>query len=194
MTKIIGITGGIGSGKSLVSRALECMGYQVYNADKRSKWILLNDQKVLEAIKSRWSERVLVNNQIIPSKIGAIVFKDEQELKWLNSLLHPRVAHDFKQWIANHQNEKLLFKEAAILFESGGAKELDFIINVNADESIRVGRVIQRDQTTAQEVKLRMSKQMTDQERSALSDFNITNDGKELVLPQLDAILEQLGD
>lgn len=192
MQKIIGITGGIGSGKSLISKVLEHLGYKVYYADNAAKRILFSNPLVNEKIKDRWGSEVLSDGLIVKEKIAKIVFNNQYELDWLNSLIHPLVKVDFELWVKDQSIEQILFKEAAILFESGAYKEVDLVINVEAPEFLRIERVMKRDNVSESDVKARLTKQWNNKQRKEKSHFTIINDEKSLILPQLEYILTQI--
>lgn len=187
----VGLTGGIGSGKTLVSEIFIRLGIPVFNADNESKSILNTDKEVIQQIINNFGD-LYTENGINREKLASIIFNDQIALETINSIIHPKVREYFHSWAAKHVNAKYVIEEAAILFESNAYKELDVTINVHADELIRISRVIVRDKTTAESVKSRMNNQWSDKERIELADFTIYNNGDKMVLPQVLEIHNQI--
>lgn len=184
MTKIIiGITGGIGSGKSTVCNVLENMGYPVFYSDVIGRDLLKYDEEVKSLIFQEFGEEVFEDGYIVRSKLGAIVFNDKNKLEILNSLIHPRVANSFKHWVSI-QSKSIVFKESAILFETKD-NSCHFVFSVITDLKERVERVRLRDGVTKEEVLVRINNQMTDNERKVLSDAVIYNNTDDLIIPQI---------
>jgi dephospho-CoA kinase len=189
----IGITGGIGSGKTTVARVFEQLGIPVYHADYWAKELMNTDPLVIERLKE------LFGNDIYDSackanrkRIAELVFADKNKLNELNSIIHPAVWLHGENWLKQHADKPYLLKEAAILFESGGNKGVDKVIMVSAPKEIRLERVMKRDNVTREEVEARMANQWPDEKKTALSDFVIVNDGRQLVIPQVLEIHRQL--
>ena len=180
----VGLTGGIGSGKTLVGGIFKHLGIPVFHADNEAKVILNSDTQVIRQIKEEFGEEYYTSQGIDRKKLAELVFNDSNALSKLNAIIHPRVRQYFMEWIKK-QHALYVLEEAAILFESKAHKEMDFTINVHADEQIRIQRVIDRDKTTSEDVKNRMRNQMSDQERIELADFTIYNDCSQMVLPQV---------
>jgi dephospho-CoA kinase len=180
----VGLTGGIGSGKTLVSEVFNRLSVPVFNADNEAKNILNNDSAVIKQIKEQFGNDIYSAQGIDRKKLAAIVFNNSEALKKVNAIIHPQVRQYFYNWIKN-QNVKYVIEEAAILFESGANQELDLTINVHADEFVRIKRVILRDNTTEEAVKSRMKNQMSDQERIDCADYTIYNNGDRMLLPQI---------
>lgn len=188
----VGLTGGIGSGKSTVARVFETLQIPVYNSDIRAKWLQENNDKVIAAIKRLFGESIYTpTGQLNRVEIGKLVFTNKQQLEDLNAIIHPAVAADFEAWYAQ-QSAPYCIKEAAILFESGANKGLDKTITVSAPQTIRLQRVIARDNTTSELVLKRMANQWDEARKIELSDFVIVNDDKTLVIPQVLLIHSQL--
>ena len=189
----IGITGGIGSGKSIVCRFFRLLGIPVYSADDRAKWLMANQPELkshLAAIfgKESYLEDGSVNSPFLAEK----VFSDPENLKKINSIVHPAVAVDFKRW-AENQNTPYVIKEAALLFESGAAKELDAVIHVSSPLKIRKSRVQMRDPHRSEDqINSIINQQMPDEEKSELADFVIKNNDNKLIIPQILQIHEVL--
>jgi dephospho-CoA kinase len=192
-TRVIGLTGGIGSGKSTMAKYFASLGVPVYIADDEAKKILLEPQTVKE-IAEVFGDEVMVNGLPDRKKLAAVVFNSPEKLSVLNSIIHPKVREDFKKWVDNHSNEKFVIKEAAILFESGSYKECDDIILVTAPQDIRVQRVMQRDDVTREEVLNRMNNQWDDQKKAALSTYIINNINLNDAKKKADEIFKLLKD
>ena len=139
--KIIGLTGGIGSGKSTIANYLFSLGYPVYIADDAGRKVM-QEQEVLDAIKEKFGLEIFENNQLNRAKLAQIVFNDPVQLKALNAIVHPAVRKDFKNWLTQHQESNLVFYESAILFESGSYTDFDNIITVTAPIETRISRVL----------------------------------------------------
>lgn len=174
--KVIGLTGGIGSGKSTVGKLLEIKGIPVYYSDIRAKEIMDESDEIVSTLKEWFGEDLYENGVLNRTKLGEIVFSDYQKLKKLNSLVHPAVFQDFEDW-KNAQNSEFVVKEAAILFESGSYKQCDLVLTVSAQQEIRIIRTMERDQMSREKVENRMSKQWSDHEREAKADYVIHNEG-----------------
>lgn len=189
----IGITGGIGSGKTTVCRIFESIGIPVYNADIAAKNIVNFDKNVTHEIVSAFGSDILDENDFIDrKKLGAIVFNDKEKLKKLNSIVHPAVAKHFADWLEKNKKSKYILKEAAILFESGAYKAVDSVITVVAPKELRIKRSIERDSSNRAEIEQRMNNQMSDEEKIKLSDYVIYNNESELLIPQILKLHEQL--
>ena len=182
----IGITGGIGSGKTTVCKIFELLGIPVFYADPVAKEVMHTDDELKQGIISTFgiesfSEKGVLNRKFIAD----IVFYDEKALESLNALVHPAVFRAFDKWLLSHRNAPYVMKEAALLFESGSYKMCTHSILVTAPEKIKVRRVMQRDGITEDEVRLRMLRQFSDEEKEKLSDFTIVNDENTLLIPQV---------
>jgi len=183
---IIGITGGIGSGKTVVAHIFSKLGIPVYEADKAAHMLYDKYPEIVEKVKKEFSDDVLdKNGKINRKKLGEIVFSDEQKLSVLNSIVHPFVNSDFNEWVSGRKGHPYVLKEAAILFESGSHENCDKIITVISPMELRVTRIRERDHKSKAEVESVISKQMSDEERIERSDFVIYNDEKQLVIPQV---------
>lgn len=187
----IGITGGIGSGKSTICQIIETLGYPVYYSDIRGKYLTSNTLDILQKIRHHFGDDVFDEFILNRSKLGKVAFSDPEKLKLLNSIIHPYIEQDYKTWVAE-QTSPLIFKEAAIMFESGLYKELEFVICVVAPEELRIKRVMERNKLTREEVINRISQQWTDKEKLALSEAVIYADDKQFVIPQISAIINRL--
>ena len=190
----IGLTGNIGSGKTMIAGIFSTLGIPVYHADEESKKFL-DDPLVKNEILKQFGYGILTNNQEINRRsLATIVFTDPIALQILNSILHPRVMVDFRNWALLHESTPYVIQEAAIIFESSVAGEFDFIINTSCPKEMAIDRVIKRDKIDGHSVQRRMQFQLDDAEKSRLSDFVIRNDGTELVIPQVLAIHRRLSE
>jgi dephospho-CoA kinase len=191
----IGITGGIGSGKSTISRCLQALGYPVFQSDDVSKELLHRDADLKAALQEQFGAAVYdTHGQLDRAYLSGIVFNDSKALERLNALVHPAVFRAFHTWQAAMAREghQLAFKEAAILYEAGAAAELDAVIVVSCPQETRIARVMQREGVTRDAVLARMAKQWPEDRKLALADYVIVNDGVQPVLPQLQTLLQRL--
>lgn len=183
--KIIGITGGIGSGKTTVASAFKKRNVPVYIADERSKFLLSNDTSVITEVKNLLGKEAyhLVDNIFVPNRafIASKVFNDRDLLDSLNGILHPAVRLDFDNFCLTHSTVPYLLYEAAILFETGGDKRCDATLLVAAAKEERITRVVKRDQVSREEVLARMSHQWSQERKLALADFVIINDNRDKI-------------
>ena len=175
----VGLTGGIGSGKSTVSKILISKGFSVYNSDNRAKWLMNNDDNLKSNIISIFGDKAYLKGSLNRKYLSAKVFNDSLKLKALNNLVHPLVAIDFKNWLLHQKSKDFVFKEAAILIESGAYKEMDKIIVVSCPENIRLERVLKRDGNSPELVKKRMQNQISETEKINHADFVVKNNGSE---------------
>jgi dephospho-CoA kinase len=181
----IGLTGGIGSGKTIVATIFEKMGVPVYYADNEAKKMFLL-QNVKNELSGLFGKSVLDTNGLIDRKfLGGIVFNDSSALEKLNNIIHPLVKFDFENWAREHDNYPYIIHEAAILFESGFYKCLDKVIDVDAPLELCISRVIKRDGVSRDHVLARMQHQWHPSKKALLADFLITNDGQKMVMPQV---------
>ena len=171
----VGITGGIGSGKSTITSLFHDLGVPIYNSDERAKWLLSNDVDLMDQIKILFGQESYSNNKLNRAHIANIVFQDNDMLKQLNAIVHPLVKIDFENWLLLQKKEPLVIKEAAILIESGAYKELDVLIVVLADKKTRIKRVINRDNVSKEEVEKRIETQISDSERLKFANFSVDN-------------------
>lgn len=174
MTRIIGLTGGIGSGKTTVAGYFASWGVPVYYADDEAKKILYLPEAAGE-VQAAFGEGVFTDGLPDRQKIAALVFSDPAKLAQLNAIIHPRVKQHFLDWVAAHKESPFVIKEAAILFESGSHKDCDAVILVTAPKEERIRRVIQRDDTSREKVLERMANQWDEDKKVALSDYIIEN-------------------
>lgn len=185
MSLEIGITGNIGSGKTIISRLFQLLGIPVYNADDESKKLLEKDPDVISRVKKVFGDEIYLENGEPNRKLMAsIVFNDKLKLKELENILHPAVRAHYRKW-ALHQSSPYILKEAALLFESGSYQDLNKIIVVSAPEYLRIQRVIKRDNLPDRNVVERIRNQLKEEEKIAMADFIIINDDVTPVLPQI---------
>lgn len=173
----VGLTGGIGSGKTTVSKILTNLGYPVYYSDQRAKWLMNNDESLKIAIAELFGQNSFFNKTLNSSFISKAVFNNSVLLQQLNQLVHPEVAKDFKIWIQKNKNCKILFKEAAILIESKAYLEMDKIILVTCPKEIRIKRILKRDSIDYKSVLKRIENQMSDNEKLKYAHYIIENNG-----------------
>ncbi len=190
---LVGITGGIGSGKSTVCKLFSLLGVPVYTADDRAKWLMNHDSPLKEKILAAFgSESYLSNGELNRAYLAASVFSNPEKVAALNALVHPAVRKDFMDWVSQ-QTAPYLIKEAALLFETGAAKELDCVINVSSPLRVRMARVLLRDpQRTEEQVNQIIDQQLPDEEKNERADFSIKNTDNKLLIPQVITLHEQL--
>lgn len=189
----MGITGGIGSGKSLISRIFATLGIPVYDADSRAKWIMSYHEGLKSEIITFFGEEAyLPTGQLNRAYLANLTFHNGEKLAVLNSIVHPKVGQDYLTWAEAHAKAPYLLKEAALLYESNSYQSLDKTITVYAPIEVRIGRVLQRDpQRSKGEIVAIIDKQMNEEERMRRADYVIYNDGSQLVIPQVLALHEQ---
>ena len=180
----IGLTGGIGSGKSTVAQVFEVLGIPVYYADGEARRIMSTDPVLKAALIKNFGEESYTNGELNRKFISSIVFNDTHKLELLNSLVHPVTKRDSELWMSR-QKTAYAIHEAALIFEAGVAERLDLVIGVYAPQSLRIKRAMERDHVNGEEVLKRMSRQMEEDIKMKHCDFVITNDEQQLVIPQV---------
>ena len=180
----VGLTGGIGSGKTTVANIFKQLGVPIYFSDDRAKYLMLNNQFLRESLISLFGDKVVVNGLLNRSYIASKVFSNPKELIKLNALVHPFVQKDFDDWSAS-QCSVYVIKEAAILFETGANKLLDKVVLVESPKDLKVSRVMLRDGMKNEEVLMRMSKQWSDNQKRTNADYIIYNDEKTPLINQI---------
>ncbi len=191
--KLVGITGGIGSGKSTVCKIFEVLGVKVYYADDQAKDLMETNAEVMDGIKSIFGNDAYIRNKLNRAHIAQMAFGNKNLLMELNKVVHPAVRNDFENWVAEYSEEKMVLKEAALLIEAGSYKELDTLLLVVADEETRITRVINRDlQRTEDQVRKIISEQLPDAEKLPLASFVIDNNGDKSLIKQVTKIHSQL--
>ncbi|HEY1024835.1 MAG TPA: dephospho-CoA kinase [Sphingobacteriaceae bacterium] len=181
----VGITGGIGSGKTTVCRIFEVLGIPVFYADTVAREVMYSDAVLVDAVKRTFGEAAYSEGKLNRKYLADIVFQDANELEKLNALVHPAVFRAFDHWVSAKANVPYVLKEAALLFESGSYKMCDVSILVIAPAELRIARVRSRDGVSAEAVRLRMDKQFSDEKKLAMTDLTILNDEQQLLVPQV---------
>ncbi|HIF48994.1 MAG TPA: dephospho-CoA kinase [Cytophagales bacterium] len=190
---LLGITGGIGSGKSTISKIFKVLGVKIYQSDDIAKYLMENDNKLISSIINSFGEESYIDGKINKEYISKNVFYDKEKLKIINNLVHPVVINDFKKWCLINKNEKILIKEAALLFESKSYKELDFIIYVYAEKKLRISRILKRDtHRTKDQIEHIIKSQLTDKESFEKADYILENNEKSLLLPEVIDLYEKI--
>jgi dephospho-CoA kinase len=189
----IGITGGIGSGKTTICKVFETLGAPVFYADTVAKWAMTNDASLVAGVKTSFGEESYHADGTLNNKyLAAIVFNQKVALAQLNSLVHPVVFSEFDKWVKSHQESTpYVLKEAALLFESGSYQQCDKNILVTAPLSLKLARVMQRDQVTEAQVLVRIDKQLPDEQKAKMADYFITNSLTDSVILQVLDLHEQ---
>jgi len=187
----VGITGGIGSGKTTVINIFKTLGIPVFDADTAAKIAMHENEEVKNKIIELFGEAAYVNDELNRKYISGIVFNDALKLEQLNAIVHPVTIAMAEEWM-QQQTSAYVLKEAAILFESGAAAGLDYVIGVYAPQHLRIQRAMQRDNVTREEVLKRMAKQIDEHMKMKLCDFVITNDEQQMLIPQVLQVHEKL--
>lgn len=180
----IGLTGGIGSGKSTVAKIFETLGIPVYYADAEAKRLMNSNETLKVSIRQYFGEATYKNDELDRKYLADIVFNTPEKLELLNALIHPVTINDAEEWMQK-QVAPYSIKEAALLFESGAAENLDFIIGVYAPQALRIRRVMKRDGLPEEEILKRINRQINEEMKMKLCDFVVTNNEQELLVPQV---------
>lgn len=191
MTKIIGLTGGIGSGKTTIAKHIKSLGIPIYIADDEAKKILMLPE-TLKSLKLVFGNTIFDNETLNKNKLANIVFSNPEMLKQLNKIIHPAVKRDFDNWLIANKNQPLVIKEAAILFESGSYRDCDAVITIVTTLNSRIQRVMERDKTNYEAVLSRINNQWTDEMRIEKSDYVIENEDINLAFLQTENILKKI--
>ncbi|MCK8140849.1 dephospho-CoA kinase [Flavobacterium sp. I-SCBP12n] len=191
MTKIIGLTGGIGSGKTTIANYLRSFGIPIYIADDEARQ-LMQSKEITVALENTFGEAIFENGILNREKLAAIVFNEPEKLEQLNAIVHPVVKRHFENWLTENNKASYIIYETAILFESGSYKKCDIIITVTAPLETRVERVIKRDKTSRELILKRIKAQWTDEQRISKSNFVIENSSLEVAKQKADEILKIL--
>lgn len=187
----IGITGGIGSGKSTVAHCFEVLGIPVYYADREAKKMMNEDEELRQGIIQEFGNSAYINGLLNRQHIASVVFANKEKLDVLNAMVHPATIRHGLQWM-QRQTTPYVIKEAALIFESGSQEHLDYVIGVSAPLHVRLQRTMQRDKVTRDEVLGRMKHQIDEEIKMRLCDFVITNDEQQLVIVQVLALDKKL--
>ncbi len=189
---LVGITGGIGSGKSTVCKIFEVLSVPVYYADDRAKYLMHHDLNLVLALKDTFGTEIYKDGQLDRALLASRVFADKVELAKLNALVHPVVAQDTIEWQMAHSAAPYTLREAALLFETGTYKSLHKVIVVTAPLEVRIARVMGRDNVTEEQVRDRIANQWSEEQKVALADYIIANNGEAALIPQVLNIHNQL--
>lgn len=189
----VGLTGGIGSGKSIIAEVFKVLGIPVFDADTAAKHIMQTDEQLISKIKAAFGEETYTGNKLNRKILADKVFNDTYQLEKLNALVHPASIQAGLDW-ADKQTAPYVIKEAALMFEAGSAFNLQYVIGVYAPKSLRIKRVMERSNMTRDEVLVRMSRQVDDKIKMRLCDFVIVNDEQQMILPQILSLHQQLLD
>lgn len=187
----IGITGGIGSGKSTVAKIFAILGIPVYYADGAAKRLMETNAELQQSLTAVFGDQLYQDGQLNRPFLANLVFNDADKLAQLNALVHPATLKDAEEWM-QRQTAPYCLKEAALIFESGSQQNLDYVIGVYAPESLRIQRVVQRDGVKQEQVLARMNKQINETIKMRLCDFVIANDEQQMVIPQVMVLHEKL--
>lgn len=192
MTLKIGITGGIGAGKTTIAQFFQVLQIPIYNADDRAKWLMNNHPELNKSIIKLFGREAYIDQVLNRRFIAQKVFDNQELLAQLNAIVHPAVAADFESWCLD-QHTPYVLKEAALLYETGAYKELDRTINVSAPIELRAARVMLRDpERSKKEIQDIMDKQWSEEKRMEVADYVIINDGSHMIIPQVLSINEKL--
>lgn len=182
----IGVTGGIGSGKSVVCQLFSCLDIPIYNADGRAKWLTNHDPQVRNAVISLLGPQAYNTQGFYDTVfVASLVFKDEALLKQLNAIIHPAVLRDTDDWVKQNSGSPYVVKEAAIMNAAGHGNALDYVVVVEAPEELRVKRILERDNRSEEEIRAIIKRQISDESRREIGDFIITNDGNSELIPRV---------
>ena len=189
----VGLTGGIGSGKSTVAKILLELGFPVYNSDKRAKFLMNNDSILKNKITSIFGENSYINGVLNTNFISNIVFSNSKKIVQLNSLVHPFVSKDFDKWLKLNISHNIIFKEAAILIESGAYLKMNKIILVESRNDLKIERILKRDSTDYNSIKKRMDSQSSDTKNKKYVDYIIeNNENLESLNIKVDLVIQQI--
>ena len=181
----IGLTGGIGSGKSSTAKIFHTLGIPVYYSDERAKWLMRNESELKEAIQKQFGSSIYNEGELDREKLADIVFDEPESLSSLNRIVHPRVRIDFLNWASQQNSFPYLIQEAAILIETGSWNKLDGIVLVTAPLELKIERVMKRDSVSRESVENRITSQSNDASRVPFSDFVVVNDGVQSLVKQV---------
>lgn len=189
--KRLGITGGIGSGKSVVSEVFRCLGVPTYDADSASKRLITSNESLKNKLKKILGEDIYTQEGLDKKRMAQLIFNDTNLLRQVNAVIHPAVFEDFKQW-CGMQKAKVVACETAILFECGMENHVDHTITVTASLNTRISRCMKRDNATEEQIKARIANQMDQEEKVRRSHYVIDNNGQQPILPQIREILDNI--
>jgi dephospho-CoA kinase len=188
----IGITGGMGSGKSFVCSIIENLGYPIFYSDKEAKWLMENNASLIAEIKKIVGNNAYTNNKINKEEIRKYIFDSAEKRKKLNEIVHPAVTQHFDYWAQQFKSNSLLFNESALLIETGSYKRFDKIILITASQDVKIKRLIQRENVSKEEIRLRMNSQLSDEVKKDHADYIIENNETDFLLPKIFTIIDLL--
>lgn len=184
--KVIGITGGIGSGKSFIASIFSQLGIPVYDADSQAKLLMTTDQSIIKGLTENFGKNIYENNGVLNRKLlSDLIFKDEKDRLKVNGIVHPVVSNHFEEWKAQYVLKPYIIKESAILFEANADKGVDFTVCVSAPLELRKERIRARDHSTNDKIQSIINNQMEEVERNSKCNFIIVNDNMTPLLPQI---------
>ena len=189
---IVGITGGIGGGKSTLSAVLRDRGYYVYDTDTEARELQNTDSLIREKLIELFGDDIYTSDELDRKKLAAIVFNNPDKLAQLNKVVHPAVRKRFEDWMVKHRSEKVLFVESAIMFETGLAGKMDKVVVVTAPEHVRIDRVMKRDGVSEDEVRARIARQMPEDEKVKKADIVLSSDGENVLSNNVERLLDEL--
>lgn len=189
----IGVTGGIGAGKSIICRMFEQLNIPVYDADSRAKWVMHHNKALREELAAAFgAEAYTVNGDLNRPYLAGVVFNNPERLAWLNKLVHPHVRTDFASWVESNAQAPYIIKEAALMYESEAWRQMDEIIAVFAPMPVRIKRILQRDpHRTEADIQAIMNKQLLEEEKMARAEHIVYNNDQQLIIPQVLRLHEQ---
>ncbi|MBE9509829.1 MAG: dephospho-CoA kinase [Bacteroidetes bacterium] len=183
--KKVGVTGGIGSGKSLVCKIFRCLNVPVFSADDEAKVLLETDPEIRLALTGFFGEELYLSGKLNKQMLAGLIFNDRKNIDIVNKAVHPAVLERFTEWVNFQTKSAYVIMEAAIIFETGTDRFLDKVINITAPEAIRIERVCKRDGVSKEKVIERINNQLTEKERKEKANINLVNDGRVMLLPQI---------
>lgn len=189
----VGITGGIGVGKTIVSRMFQVLGVPIYDADTRAKWVMHHNTTLRQELQDAFGPATYTDAGALDrAYLAGMVFNHPERLELLNSLVHPHVGNDFKEWVAEHADKPYILKEAALMFESESWRQVDEVIAVYAPLELRIKRLLKRDtHRTEADIKAIIARQLSEEEKMRRAQHIIYNDDQQLIIPQVLALHEQ---
>ena len=188
----IGITGGIGSGKSIVSHLFEIMGIPVYDSDNESKRLTATDPHIREKLTSLLGKKAYLGGELNKPYLASYIFSNENHLKTINNIIHPRVKEDFHSWGDKHPSHPIVAMESAIILEAGFKEDVNVVLMVYAPLEVRIERIMKRNNFSRKQVTERIRSQMNDEEKRLKADYVILNDGNALLIPQVEKFIREL--
>ena len=188
----LGITGGIGAGKTVVASFLKAMGVPVYIADDEAKKLTCSSPVIKSELIQSFGEELFANDTLNKALLASLIFKNKENLNLVNSIIHPEVLSDFNNWVKKHNDKTLVALESAILFESRFDKNLDLILAVTAPLEERIERIRKRNRLTREEILERITNQLPENEKCGRSDFVVYNNNNKAIIPQIEYVLEKI--